>query len=68
MNLNRRQLLGSAALAATPAAGQGLQDCVSCVAQNPPSVPSPLRKLRIKPVMNSMVHTASLGPMFGGYF
>jgi hypothetical protein len=59
--MNRRQLLGGgvAALTAAPAAAQGLQDCGPCAAQNPPSVPSPLRKLRIKPVMTAMIHTAS---------
>jgi hypothetical protein len=60
MNLNRRQLFGgAAALTAAPSAAQGLQDCQPCVAQNPPMAPSPLRKLRIKPVMTGMIHTAS---------
>ena len=61
INLNRRQLLGggTAALGAAPAVAQGLVDCVPCVAQNPPTAPSPLRKLRVKPVMTSMLHTAS---------
>jgi hypothetical protein len=61
MSINRRQLLGTGmgVLAGTPAAAQGLQDCQPCVAANPPAALSPVRKLRVKPVMTSMIHTAS---------
>ena len=44
-------------LPVTSGAGQGLQDCEPCVAQNPPTPRSPRRKLRIKPVMTNMIHT-----------
>ncbi len=57
MPLNRRQLLTRAAALPAATGLSGAQTCEPCVARFPPAPRSPLRKLRVKPVVTNMLHT-----------
>ena len=57
MPINRRQLLTRAAALPAAASLSDAQPCEPCVARFPPEPRSPLRKLRVKPVMTNMIHS-----------
>lgn len=56
--MNRREMLGTVAALASPSlSAAGAHECRPCVAANSPVPRSPVRRLRVKPVFSSLVHT-----------